>query len=70
MNTVWVLTREINEYNQDGEYFVAVFTNRPHHSLLTKHGVPQDRLHHVGMKGGGRIGDEDEWFLLREVAPE
>lgn len=28
-NTVWVLTREINAYEQDGEYFVKVFPAKP-----------------------------------------
>jgi hypothetical protein len=27
--SVWVVTSGINEYNQDGEYFVAVFKNKP-----------------------------------------
>ena len=62
---VWVLTREINEYNQDGEYFVAVFANEPMYTHLLECGVPFNRLGHV-LNGGGRIGDENEWFYLRE----
>ncbi len=26
---LYVLTRDINEYNQDGEYFVKVFAEKP-----------------------------------------
>lgn len=61
---VWILTREINEYHQDGEYFVAVFSEKPHHAALTENGVPQNRLRHV-LNGGGRVGAENEWFFLR-----
>jgi hypothetical protein len=61
---VWILTREINQYDQEGAYFVAVFGDKPHHSVLTENGVPQNRLRHV-LDGGGRVGAEDEWFWLR-----
>ncbi len=66
MKSVWVLTREINQYDQDGEYFVAVFENKPHHTQLSVNGVPQNRLKHV-LDGGGRVGIENEWFFLREI---
>ncbi len=62
-NQVWVLTEEHNAYDQYGEYFVAVFASVPHHSELTKHGVPQNRLRHV-LNGGGRFGAENSWFYL------
>lgn len=62
---VWILTREINQYDQDGEYFVAVFSGKPHHSQLMGCGVTQDRLRHV-LAGGGRVKTENEWFYLRE----
>ena len=64
MIEAWILTREINQYDQDGEYFVAVFFAKPHHSELSAHGVPQNRLRHV-LNGGGRVKWEDEWFWLR-----
>ncbi len=67
MRTAWVLTREINLYDQDGAYFVAVFGEKPHHAQLTAHGVPQNRLRHV-LNGGGRVDTEDEWFHLAEHA--
>jgi hypothetical protein len=63
--TVWVLTRELNQYDQYGEYFVAVFGEAPHHTDLTEHGVPQNRLRHV-LNGGGRVDYEDEWYYLRQ----
>ena len=63
--SIWVLTREINQYDQDGEYFVDAWQEKPTHVILTNLGVPQNRLRHV-MNGGGRVGTEDEWFYLRE----
>jgi hypothetical protein len=61
---IWVLTREINEGNQDGEYFVDAWTEEPTPQMLLDSGVPENRLRHIFMNGGGRIGGEDEWFYL------
>ena len=60
---VWVLTTEYNEYDQYGKYFVAVFSEKPHHTQLKEHGVPRNRLRHV-LNGGGRVECEDQWFWL------
>lgn len=63
---VWILTREINVYDQDGEYFVAVFANTPTYAQLIECKVPQNRVRHT-LNGGGRFIDTDnEWFTLRE----
>lgn len=40
---VYVLTRDINEYNQDGMYFVKVFANMPTLEQLEAAGVPIDQ---------------------------
>jgi hypothetical protein len=64
-NSIWVLTREINQYNQDGEYFVGAWRKKPTHQQLTEVGVPQDRLSMV-LEGGGRVYPEEEWFYLKE----
>ena len=77
--TVWVLTRAINDYNQDGNYFVAVFESKPDLKRLaetmsaTGHGIGGidlysaiARLEHI-RTGGGRQGVEDQWFSLDEV---
>lgn len=66
---VWILTYEVNAYDQYGEYFQAVFANKPTHEQLTKHGVPQHALRHV-LNGGGRIKFEDEWWILELVECE
>ena len=66
MSKVWVVTREINEYNQDGEYFVAVFKNKPTFQqlkkLLNEDDVTIDKL----TRGGGRQSTEYEWYNLLE----
>ena len=63
--SIWILTREINEYDQAGEYFVDAWNEKPTHQTLTLLGVPQNRLRHV-LNGGGRVEYEYEWFFLRE----
>ncbi len=64
--TIWVLTREINEYDQDGEYYVKAFNHKPTHQELSSAGVPTTSLRHV-LNGGGRTERyEHEWFHLRE----
>ena len=62
---VWVLTDEYNDYDQHGEYFIAVFINKPTHEQLTAHGVDKFKLHHV-LNGGGRTNNEYQWFNLTE----
>lgn len=62
---IFVLTREINQYDQDGEYFVEVYASKPSYQQLIEVGVPRNRIRHV-MNGGGRVGTEDQWFFLRE----
>lgn len=76
VNSVYVLTREINQYDQDGEYFVTVFQNKPTVEQLKRHGVgegwksestPEKICDHVLNCGGGRIDREDTWWYLRQV---
>ncbi len=67
--TVWILTREENDYDQSGEYFVAVFMSKPTHEQLTANGVETRFLRHV-LNGGGRTKQfENTWFHLKEVMP-
>lgn len=66
---MWVLTRAINEYDQDGEYFVTVWINKPNYTDLDrffKTKLEQSFLDHL-YNGGGRIEYEDEWYFLREI---
>ena len=75
--TVWILTYEVNNYDQEGEYFLAAFDKKPDHQKLAESlrgasGVPSDimsalaLLEHI-LKGGGRRGDEQRWYSLEEV---
>ena len=64
-NSIWILTREINQYDQDGEYFVGAWNQKPTHQMLAELGVPQNRLRKV-LDGGGRVYPEEEWFYLKE----
>ena len=67
MSTVFVLTREINQYDQDGEYFVAVFAKKPTREQLLAHGVSEKYVEHTLMFGGRSADYEYEWFHIREV---
>ena len=62
---VWILTTEYNEYDQYGEYFIAVFSQLPSVRDLASFTIPADQCEHV-RKGGGRIAAEQQWWFLRE----
>lgn len=73
---VFVLTREINEYNQEGAYFVAAFAERPSVGALAEamegFNVPGNLMSAIALlehirNGGGRQGSENEWFALGAV---
>lgn len=68
--TVWILTREINQYDQDGEYFEYVFREKP--SILKLKALYPDLsdeyLLHIINKGG-RANFEDTWYHLYEHQP-
>ena len=72
MDKVWVLTSEINEYDQAGEYFEAVFINKPTaeqiqiHCNLSEASMEEDQLISHILGGGGRVGDEYIWYHLRQ----
>jgi hypothetical protein len=52
---LYIITREINEYDQDGEYFVAGFIQEPTTTQFADLGI--DHLE--------RKDFENEWFHLR-----
>lgn len=68
--SVWVLTREENEYDQHGEYFEAVFAALPTKTQLQKY-VGMNELIDLDflLAGGGRKEQESTWFFLRETYP-
>jgi hypothetical protein len=75
--TVWVLTYETNDYDQHGEYFKAVFAEKPAIGKLADTmrgcgGLPDHDvmgavafLEHL-LAGGGRRGEEHTWYNLSE----
>jgi hypothetical protein len=72
MTKVWILTEEYNDYDQYGEYFVAVFANKPTRSQLMSHDVLADDVEHV-LAGGGRRdcqSDYYRWWHLNEREAE
>ena len=62
---VWVLTSEYNEYDQHGEYFLAVFKNKPSRERLSDIVRDDEVVDHLLNKGGGRIEWEDKWYNLK-----
>lgn len=67
MRKVFVLTYEVNEYDQQGEYFVAVFNERPGISELKRLlETEDDELAYHVQTGGGRQGYEYKWRNLQE----
>ena len=79
MNTVWILTREHNDYNQYGDYFVAVYKEKPSFEQLKpavsewyepcENSDPKvdNVVGNLLRQGGNRINYEYVWFHLNEV---
>lgn len=75
MADIWVLTRSVNEYNQDGEYFEMAWDHKPSLQELANQLIGKgegDVMQAVSLllhieAGGGRQGFEDTWFHLRKV---
>lgn len=63
---VWLLTKEYNDYDQHGEYFVAVFADKPTKEQLVGFDVSEELIEHV-LAGGGRVDSEYEWFNLKQI---
>lgn len=62
---VYILTSEHNDYDQHGEYFLAVFKQKPTSTQLLECGVAPAQIEHV-LAGGGRQKHEDVWYHLRK----
>lgn len=68
---VWVLTSCYNDYDQHGDYFEAVFKNKPSIEELSNR-LELDIEFHLPtleklMNGGGRTGTEYKWYYLTEI---
>ena len=68
---MYVLTREHNEYDQEGEYYVGLFKNIEDvknrlNDVIKKDGYggcDEELLKHI-LNGGGRRNYEHVWFNL------
>lgn len=75
MKEVYILTFEVNEYDQYGEYYKDCWDHLPTiteiieclhpHSKWDEFGniVTEDFYNHL-IKGGGRIGTQHSWYNL------
>lgn len=65
---MWAITRAINQYNQDGDYLVCVFENKPTFQELKKV-LPDESDVTIGKltRGGGRQDTEGGWYFLSEL---
>ncbi len=65
---MWVLTKEYNMYEQQGEYFVAVYKDKPTFKQLKITLQSNDEVMLGKLtRGGGRQNVEDLWYNLAEV---
>ena len=64
----YILTESYNLYDQQGDYFIAWWPNKPTIEELRKviTGYGDTCLQHV-LDGGGRRNYEDSWYLLHEM---
>tara|TARA_R110000796_G_scaffold250428_2_gene379357 strand:+ start:2295 stop:2513 length:219 start_codon:yes stop_codon:yes gene_type:complete len=62
---MWVVTREVNAYDQYGEYFVGCFNSKPNEAALREMvtGLSVAAAQHL-LAGGGRQHIEEEWWNL------
>lgn len=65
---MWIVTRTLCQYNQDGDYFVCGFIEKPTFADLKKV-LPNQKDTTIRNleKGGGRLSSEHEWYYLTEV---
>ena len=75
----YILTSEINEYNQEGEYFIAYFRQPPTPQTLwavLKQNGEKDKslIQHLLYSGGGRRKPfkptNETWYYLRPAEPK
>lgn len=64
--SIWVLTKEYNDYNQYGEYYIAAFKEKPSTEMIKTVISCSDEMAAWILSGGGREGVEDVWYNLVE----
>lgn len=69
--SVWILTKEYNEYDQYGEYFKNVYFSKPTAEQLKLAGVDHTLIDLCLTKGGGRPSTAyDCWWHLNKHEEE
>ena len=63
---VWVLTWEVNDYDQYGEYFKSCFKEKPTPEQLASI-TGESEGYWRDNPDGGRLGIEDIWYNLHEI---
>jgi ubiquinone/menaquinone biosynthesis C-methylase UbiE len=63
---MWIITRAINQYDQDGDYFETAYENKPTLDELLKFFRDEELAKHV-LNGGGRRDFEGSWYFLTEI---
>ena len=65
---MWAITRAINQYDQDGDYLVCVFKDKPDFAKI-KTSFPKETDEFIGRltRGGGRKDSEHCWYYLTEL---
>lgn len=68
---VWILTMELNRYEQYGEYFIKAYKNKPTREqlLVAEDSINENNVDWI-LAGGGRENIEDIWFKLNEIEPD
>lgn len=64
---MWIITRCINEYDQDGDYFFAAFTEHPSlNEIMLTVGCNENYANNI-LSNRGRVNLEHDWYFLTEV---
>lgn len=64
---VWVLTSQVNDYDQYGEYFEACFKEKPTPTQLAT--ITGESVQYwKDNPEGGRIGVAHGWYNMHEIA--
>lgn len=68
---VWILTYQVNDYNQHGDYFEAVFKEKPTLEELMSFDIPEDYAQSCLDTGGERLHPttgNDTWWELKQYS--
>lgn len=62
---IYILTRSINDYNQDGEYYETYFLGEPSTKQLCNYIGCNEEYAKWIIEFGGRMESENVWYNLR-----